>query len=132
MKTNKARVVLSPLISHTLEALDPIKSKQIENQMEISARIDDVMRAKNISKSELALKLSKHPSEITKWLSGTHNFTIDTISMLEVALNERLLTKVESTPIIVNYTRNIKIRVPQAPLYVKPVMFITNSRLYES
>jgi transcriptional regulator with XRE-family HTH domain len=30
--------------------------------------------------------MNKNPSEITKWLSGTQNFTIDTLSEIAVAL----------------------------------------------
>lgn len=40
-----------------------------------------------MTKSEFALKVNKQPSEITKWLSGTHNFTIDTICEIAAALD---------------------------------------------
>jgi len=32
-----------------------------------------------------------NPSEVTRWLSGTHNFTIDTLTDLGIALDVDLL-----------------------------------------
>ncbi|MBK6698640.1 MAG: helix-turn-helix transcriptional regulator [Saprospiraceae bacterium] len=42
--------------------------------------------AKGIKKVELAKKLNKRPSEITKWLSGTQNITLDILTMISFAL----------------------------------------------
>ncbi len=35
--------------------------------------------------------LDKNESEISKWMRGTHNFTIDTIAQIEKALGEPIL-----------------------------------------
>ncbi len=35
--------------------------------------------------------LGKNESEISKWMRGTHNFTIDTISSIEEALGMPIL-----------------------------------------
>lgn len=48
----------------------------------ISDRIDSLMHEHGLSKKQLADALGRRPSEITKWLSGQHNFTIATLSML--------------------------------------------------
>lgn len=48
----------------------------------ISDRIDELMHQQGLSKKQLAEALGRRPSEITKWLSGQHNFTINTLSML--------------------------------------------------
>ncbi|HAF27918.1 MAG TPA: hypothetical protein DCG75_02620 [Bacteroidales bacterium] len=47
--------------------------------MMLAARIQDALKAKNMKKGELATALNKQPSEISKWLSGTHNFTAETL-----------------------------------------------------
>lgn len=46
----------------------------------IAAQIEEAMRAASISRKELAQKMGKSPSEVTRWLSGTHNFTSDLLS----------------------------------------------------
>ena len=57
----------------------------------ISKKILEGMMKQKIGRKELALKMLKQPSVITKWLSGTHNFTIETLNDLEQILNIKLL-----------------------------------------
>ena len=47
--------------------------------MMLAAKIDDAIKAKGWTKKEFAAEMSKSPSEISKWLSGLHNFTSDTL-----------------------------------------------------
>ena len=70
--------------------------KKIAAKMKVAARIDEARNALNWSKQDLAKELKKSPSEITKWLSGTHNFTIDTIVEIEDILKINLLSLEES------------------------------------
>ena len=35
--------------------------------------------------------MGKRPSEVTKWLSGNHNFTLETISLIEKNLDITLI-----------------------------------------
>jgi transcriptional regulator with XRE-family HTH domain len=60
--------------------------------MLIAAKIADAMAAKGWNKTLLMKAMGKtNPSEITRWLSGTHNFTTDTLIDLQRALNIKLL-----------------------------------------
>ena len=59
--------------------------------MMIAVKIFDAMRAKGIGKKKLAEMIGVSPSVVTKWLSGESNFTIDTLTSLELALNIQLL-----------------------------------------
>lgn len=55
--------------------------------MLLAARIDDAMRMKGWNEQQLMEELGiMSPSEISQWLSGMYNFTIDTLSELEVVL----------------------------------------------
>jgi len=67
-----------------------IQREQVRAKMKVAARIDDIRQELNLSKSEFAELLGKHPSEITKWLSGTHNFTQDTYTLIEVLTKKRI------------------------------------------
>lgn len=67
--------------------------EKIASKMRVSAKIADAMSAQNISKVDLAKKMRKSPSEVTKWLSGTHNFTIDSLQEISLALGVDITTE---------------------------------------
>ena len=55
---------------------------EVDMEMAVSDRIYNLMSARGLSKAEFARAVGKRPCEITKWLSGQHNFTIRTLAML--------------------------------------------------
>lgn len=63
----------------------------IETNLEIVTRILDIMKEKKMSKSDLADKLGKQPSEISKLLSGFHNLSLKTIVKIQVVLGEKII-----------------------------------------
>jgi transcriptional regulator with XRE-family HTH domain len=54
-------------------------------------RINQLLSKNKLSQKELANSLDKSPSEISKWLSGNHNFTLRSIAKLSAELGEPLL-----------------------------------------
>ncbi|MCF0247769.1 MAG: helix-turn-helix transcriptional regulator [Synergistes sp.] len=50
------------------------------------------MREKNIGKFELAKALGKRPNEVTRWLSGQHNFTLRTLSILSAFFGQPIIS----------------------------------------
>ena len=58
----------------------------------ISDRIDFLMNERGLSKKQFAEALGRRPSEITKWLSGQHNFTIATLGMLSAFFGQPIIT----------------------------------------
>lgn len=48
--------------------------EEINLSFAISNKIDALMQERGLSKKEFADQLGKRPSEITRWLSGQHNF----------------------------------------------------------
>lgn len=66
-------------------------SKELEMEFAISNRISSLMDKRGISKIELAKAFDKRPSEVTKWLSGQHNFTLRTISAISLFFGEPLI-----------------------------------------
>lgn len=55
---------------------------EIDLSFAIATEIESLMRERGLTKKQFADALGKKPSEVTKWLSGQHNFTIRTIAML--------------------------------------------------
>jgi transcriptional regulator with XRE-family HTH domain len=82
----KAEKYSSPLLENILARIKPIDFFKTEIRMGLSATISDLLIVNKINKQEFAALVNKNPSEISKWLSGTHNFTIDTLSEICFAL----------------------------------------------
>lgn len=75
---------------------NPEIAKLVERNLAIANRILTILKEKGINKSQFAEMLDKKPSEITKWLSGSHNLTMKSIVKMEVALCVNLLTVVNA------------------------------------
>ena len=58
------------------------KREETRHSFAISNRIDTLMRQRGLNRKQLAEALGKRPNEITRWLSGEHNFTLATIAKL--------------------------------------------------
>jgi transcriptional regulator with XRE-family HTH domain len=96
------------LIETLLAEASPQEQQRVHNKMMLAARIADALSAKGWTQKQLAQAMDKQPSEISKWLSGTHNFTVDTLSDLSQVLDVKLLPVKEeelqmSTKTIVRY-----------------------------
>lgn len=53
--------------------------------------INQLLREQGINKKDLAQKLDKNPSEISKWLNGEHNFTLRSLAKLSAELGVNLI-----------------------------------------
>lgn len=65
---------------------DNIK-REVALCFDISDKIDALMKERGLSKKQFADAIGKRPCEITKWLSGQHNFTISTLAMISSFFN---------------------------------------------
>lgn len=81
--------------SKTIEARREKVSSEVRRRINLSFlivdRIHNILEAKGLKQKDLANMLEKNESEISKWMRGTHNFTIDTISSIEEALGMPIL-----------------------------------------
>lgn len=64
---------------------------KLEMSLHISDKIDLYLKQNNMNQKDLAEKLNKRPSEISKWLSGTYNFTIYTLYDIAKILNVEVI-----------------------------------------
>ena len=69
----------------------PIKD-EIDLSFAISNRIDTLMKERGLSKKQFADALGKRPGEVTRWLSGQHNFTISTLAMLSSLFGKSIIS----------------------------------------
>ena len=63
-------------------------NKQVDFCVAIANRVFDLMNEKGIKQRDLAKLLGKTETEVSRWLSGTHNLTIATIAKMAVVLDE--------------------------------------------
>jgi antitoxin component HigA of HigAB toxin-antitoxin module len=76
-----------------ITSLVPEETKlEVATEMAISNRIDELMTQRGLTKTGLAKALNKRPCEVTKWLSGQHNFTIRTLAMLSAYFGVELMS----------------------------------------
>jgi len=88
----KAEIFNSPLIEKLMAERDLKQTAKVKKRMMLAAKIGDGIKTKGWKKKDLAEALNKQPSEITKWLSGTHNFTSDTLWDIEDVLDIELIS----------------------------------------
>ena len=65
---------------------------ELDMSFALADKIDMILREKNISKKQLAKKMGKTEAEVSRWLGGTHNFTLRTIAKISDALGVKLLS----------------------------------------
>jgi len=73
-----------------LAARSELTYLKVARRMRTAIQIADAMAEQHISKKELADKMGRQPSEITKWLAGDQNFTSDTLAELSYYLHAKI------------------------------------------
>lgn len=71
--------------------VSPEIRRRVDLSFMIVDRIHSVLAERGLKQKDLANMLGKSESEISKWMRGTHNFTIETISSIENALGVSIL-----------------------------------------
>ncbi len=110
-KTNKARKYSSPLLREILDRIPPVDKEKVRIKMVIAARMDDYMQEAGMNNIDLARKMAKNPSEITKWLSGTHNFTVDTLIEISFELKVPLADLFKSNQELPKKKKDIMVQI---------------------
>lgn len=96
MKTNA-------LFEKCLAEVNPAIKAEVELNMDIANKIDDILKAKGMTQRELATKMGKKESEISRWLTGTRGFTTRTIAAISAALDEQIVTVNKPTYVLWPY-----------------------------
>ena len=84
MKTNK-------ILDEIRSTISPEMKMQMELSVAIANRIYDILEAKGMSQKDFAHKLGKTETEVSRWLSGTHNLTLATLCKISTALGEDII-----------------------------------------
>lgn len=79
MKTN-------PLFRSCLSEVSEDVKAEIDLSFAIVDRIDVILKEKGMTQRDLAEALGKNEAEISRWMRGTHNFTIRTLAKISNVL----------------------------------------------
>lgn len=101
----------SPLINELSDAITPEEQEQTDYKMKLSAKIYRAMKSHGMTQTQFAEAMGKPISLISRWMSGTHNFTVDTLVDIQRILGISLLNvETTSSPAQVN----LKLNIPSA------------------
>ena len=81
----------SSIIEARRTKVSPEVRRRVDLSFLIVDRIYSILEEQGLKQKDLANMLGKKESEISKWMRGTHNFTIETISSIEKVLGNPIL-----------------------------------------
>lgn len=84
---------IDPLLKETFEKIPPQINFETEYSFAIAATISKILKEKGLTQSVFAKMIQKNESEVSKWLSGTHNFTLQTLAKISATLGVDVLCK---------------------------------------
>lgn len=90
---NKAAQLFHQLLDETPESL----KTEIDLSFAVADRIDALLKRKGMTQKELARLTHTSEAAVSKWLSGTHNFTFSTIGKISAALGAPIINVPTST-----------------------------------
>jgi len=103
-------------IKDILSQYNEIDERYIRISMDLASQISAYLKEKKWSQAKFAMELKKNESEVSKWLSGTHNFTVKTLALIESVLKKDLF--VIPLDINKNSKPKEKIVVKFAPVFI--------------
>ncbi len=81
----------SKVLEERRKRVNPKARERVSMSFQIVDRIHGILEEKGLKQKDLALRLGKSEAEISKWMRGTHNFTIETLASIETALGAPIL-----------------------------------------
>ena len=88
MKTNQ-------IMDEIRNTISPETKMQMELSVAIANRIYDILEEKGMTQKDFARLMGKTETEVSRWLSGTHNMTLATLCKISIALGENILSVVD-------------------------------------
>ena len=79
------------LFRETLASIPRDVTKQVDWSFRIADKIDARLKELGMTQKEFARKVGKTEPEVSRWLGGTHNFTLRTLAKISSVLGEDLI-----------------------------------------
>ncbi|MBR1793794.1 MAG: helix-turn-helix transcriptional regulator [Bacteroidales bacterium] len=78
-----------------IAAVSPEIMSEVQLSADIIARIDTILKQKNMTQRDLAKKMGRSEAVISRWTTGFPNLTLKSIVEISTALGEPLVRVVE-------------------------------------
>ena len=88
-------MIQNHLFRQCLASIPEEQKAEFELSFGIAERLSDILKMKGMTQKEFANLLGKRESEISKWLTGRHNFTMQTVARIETALGYKILNVIQ-------------------------------------
>ena len=98
------RLSYSHKIFINVKIFDSMKLEDTSRQKIAAEQIEAAMKERGLGKKQFAVLMHKNPSEVTKWLSGNHNFTIALLEDISRALGVRITGVEDVSGLVYGYT----------------------------
>jgi transcriptional regulator with XRE-family HTH domain len=82
----------SAVLERLKAKIQPYNRVFVRKNLEISDQISDLLKEKGWTQKDLANRLGKSESEVSKLLSGLHNLTLQSLAKIEVVLESDVIT----------------------------------------
>ena len=79
---------VTALFRETLASIPQNVEKQVDWSFAIADKIAARLKELGLSQKDFALMVGKTQAEVSRWLSGTHNFTIRTLAKISTVLGQ--------------------------------------------
>ncbi len=91
MKTNR-------IMDEIRQTFSPEMKMQMELSVAIANRIYDILETKGLSQKDFAQMMGKTETEVSRWLSGTHNLTLATLCKISLTLGQDIIVVPKHQP----------------------------------
>ncbi len=81
----------SELFRKCVEAVPEDMRIKVDLSFDISTRIDFLMKKEGLTQKEFAKRMNKTEAEVSRWLSGRHNFTLATLAKISAELQADII-----------------------------------------
>jgi transcriptional regulator with XRE-family HTH domain len=102
-------------IFESIQVSDEVK-RFVDHSFDIVNRIYDLLEKQGKTQRDLANLMGKKESEISKWMQGTHNFTLKSLAKIESVLGEKLIVAPKADEVLVKeevlvfYKKNFEVK----------------------
>lgn len=107
----------SASLTKIMNNIDEDKLRRTRDRMLVANKIADALKTKGISQKRFAKMTGRSESEVSEWLSGDRNFTIDTLSDIQKYLGIDLLntSSMRTSPVLKDASR-MKVAKKRTPV----------------
>ena len=117
-------------IFESIQVSDDVK-RFVDHSFDIVNKIYEILEKQGKTQRDLASLMNKNESEVSKWMQGTHNFTLKSIAKIESVLGEKLIVAPKQDEVLVKkevlafYHQNFELKK------VIPLQIKTDQRIKE-